>query len=78
MWAHDAALPRLSVPVDHAFHEGDALPGGTTVVAMIFVSFACYGVVSQALFSFGAELAAERQKGWLRRLRWAARTSRTG
>lgn len=50
-------------------NAGDALPGGTTVVAMIFVSFACYGVVSQALFSFGAELAAERQKGWLRRLR---------
>ncbi len=50
-------------------NAGDTLPGGTTVVAMIFVSFACYGVVSQALFSFGAELAAERQKGWLRRLR---------
>ena len=50
-------------------NSGDVLPGGTTVVAMIFVSFACYGVVSQALFSFGAELAAERQKGWLRRLR---------
>ncbi len=50
-------------------NAGEALPGGTTVVAMIFVSFACYGVVSQALFSFGAELAAERQKGWLRRLR---------
>lgn len=50
-------------------NAGDRLPGGTTVVAMIFVSFACYGVVSQALFSFGAELAAERQKGWLRRLR---------
>ena len=50
-------------------NAGDTLPGGTSVVAMIFVSFACYGVVSQALFSFGAELAAERQKGWLRRLR---------
>ena len=50
-------------------NSGSVLPGGTSVVAMIFVSFACYGVVSQALFSFGAELAAERQKGWLRRLR---------
>jgi ABC-2 type transport system permease protein len=48
---------------------GEVLPGGTTVVAMLFVSFCCYGVVSQALFSFGAELAMERQKGWLRRLR---------
>ncbi len=50
-------------------NAGDVLPGGTTVVAMLFVSFCCYGVVSQALFSFGAELATERQKGWLRRLR---------
>lgn len=50
-------------------NAGDVLPGGTTVVALIFVSFSCYGVVSQSLFSFGDELAAERQKGWLRRLR---------
>lgn len=48
---------------------GNRLPDGTTVTAMLFVSFSCYGVVSQALFSFGAELATERQKGWLRRLR---------
>ncbi len=50
-------------------NAGDVLPGGSTVVALIFVSFSCYGVVSQSLFSFGAELATERQKGWLRRLR---------
>lgn len=50
-------------------NTGTELPGGTTVVAMLFVSFSCYGVVSQALFSLGAELALERQKGWLRRLR---------
>ncbi len=50
-------------------NSGETLPAGTTVVAMLFVSFACYGVVSQALFSFGAELAAERLQGWLRRLR---------
>jgi len=49
--------------------SGTVLPEGTTVVAILFVSFCCYGVVSQALFSFGAELATERQKGWLRRLR---------
>lgn len=50
-------------------NSGITLPGGTTVVALLFVSFSCYGVVSQALFSFGAELAAERKAGWLRRLR---------
>ena len=48
---------------------GKALPLGTDVGAMMFVSFGCYGVVSQALFSFGGELATERSKGWLRRLR---------
>ncbi|WP_137120315.1 ABC transporter permease [Segeticoccus rhizosphaerae] len=48
---------------------GKVLPRGTDVGAMMFVSFGCYGVVSQALFSFGGELAAERGKGWLRRLR---------
>lgn len=50
-------------------NAGVTLPGGTTVVALLFVSFSCYGIVSQALFSFGAELASERKAGWLRRLR---------
>jgi ABC-2 type transport system permease protein len=48
---------------------GKALPLGTDVGAMMFVSIGCYAVVSQALFSFGGELATERSKGWLRRLR---------
>lgn len=50
-------------------NAGQSLPGGTSVVALLFVSFACYGIVSQALFTFGADLAEERQQGWLRRLR---------
>lgn len=50
-------------------NSGEVLPDGATIVAMMFVSFSLYGVVSQALFSFGAELAQERQKGWMRRLR---------
>jgi len=50
-------------------NAGQTLPGGTSVVALLFVSFACYGIVSQALFTFGADLAEERQQGWLRRLR---------
>jgi ABC-2 type transport system permease protein len=48
---------------------GEILPLGTDVGAMMFVSIGCYGVVSEALFSFGGELATERSKGWLRRLR---------
>ena len=54
------------------FGLGDAgkiLPLGTDVGAMMFVSIGCYAVVSGALFSFGGELATERSKGWLRRLR---------
>jgi ABC-2 type transport system permease protein len=54
------------------FGLGDAgkiLPLGTDIGAMMFVSIGCYGVVSEALFSFGGELATERSKGWLRRLR---------
>jgi ABC-2 type transport system permease protein len=54
------------------FGLGDAgtlLPRGTDVGAMMFVSIGCYGVVSEALFSFGGELATERSAGWLRRLR---------
>ena len=50
-------------------NAGQSLPGGTSVVALLFVSFACYGIVSQALFTFGADLAEERQQGGRRRLR---------
>jgi len=48
---------------------GKILPHGTDVGAMMFVSMGCYAVVSEALFSFGGELATERSTGWLRRLR---------
>lgn len=62
-------LPVLLYAMFGLPNAGTVLPDGTTVTALMFVSFSCYGVVSQALFSFGAELATERQKGWLRRLR---------
>ncbi len=48
---------------------GKTLPGGTDVAAMMFASIGCYGVVSLAIFTFGADVANERGKGWLRRLR---------
>jgi ABC-2 type transport system permease protein len=48
---------------------GEVLPLGTDIGAMMFVSISCYAVVSEALFSFGGELATERSTGWLRRLR---------
>ena len=64
-----ALLPVILYAMFGLSEAGEVLPGGTDVGAMLFVSFACYGVVSQALFSFGGELAAERERGWLRRLR---------
>ena len=42
---------------------------GMSVAKLMTASFAAYGVVSLAIFSFGSEVASERGKGWLRRLR---------
>lgn len=48
---------------------GERMPGGSDVGAMLLASFAGYGVVSQAIFVFGGDVASERGSGWLRRLR---------
>lgn len=48
---------------------GQVMPGGTDVGAMMFASLSSYGVVSLAIFTFGVDIAQERGKGWLRRLR---------
>jgi ABC-2 type transport system permease protein len=48
---------------------GQIMPGGTDIGAMMFASLSCYGVVSLAIFTFGVDIAQERGKGWLRRLR---------
>ncbi|MFA9429058.1 ABC transporter permease [Egicoccus sp. AB-alg2] len=45
------------------------LPGGTSVGAMMAVSFSAYGIVSLAIFTFGDDLAKERGRGWTRTLR---------
>jgi len=45
------------------------LPDGTSVGAMMAVSFSAYGVVSLSIFTFGDELAKERGRGWTRTLR---------
>ena len=42
---------------------------GTSVGAINVASMTCYGIVSLAIFTFGADVATERGKGWLRRLR---------
>ncbi len=50
-------------------NAGQRLPGGTDVGTILVGSFAAYGVVSLTIFTFGVDVAQERGKGWLRRLR---------
>ncbi len=50
-------------------NAGQRLPGGTDVGAMLVASFSAYAIVSLAIFSFGVDVAGERGRGWLRRLR---------
>jgi ABC-2 type transport system permease protein len=47
---------------------GNELPGGTPVVTLLMGSFAGYGVVSLALFTFGELVAEDRRRGWMRTL----------
>lgn len=50
--------------VDQPAGDGDVSVGALMVASML-----SYGIVSLAIFSFGAEVAQDRGKGWLRRLR---------
>lgn len=44
-------------------------PAGTNVGTFLMASFATYGVMSLAIFTFGVDIANERGRGWLRTLR---------
>lgn len=61
-------LPAILFAMFGLSQAKQTLPSGVGVGVILFGSFACYGVVSQALFSMGADVAQERAKGWLRRL----------
>lgn len=60
------SLPILLYAMFGSAEAGDFLAGGTHVAAMMAVSFAAYGIVSLAIFTFGVDIAQERGKGWLR------------
>jgi ABC-2 type transport system permease protein len=62
-------IPVLLYAMFGLMEAGQILPGGTDVGAMLFASLSCYGVVSLAIFTFGVDIAQERGRGWLRRLR---------
>ncbi|MDQ4489899.1 ABC transporter permease [Sinomonas sp. ASV486] len=61
-------LPAILFAMFGLAQSSQRLPSGTGVGVILFGSFSCYGVVSQALFSMGGDIAQERAKGWLRRL----------
>lgn len=50
-------------------NAGQTMPGGTDVGTMLVASFSAYAVVSIAIFTYGVDVANERARGWLRRLR---------
>lgn len=45
------------------------LPDGTQVRALMMASFAAYGLLSLAIFTFGVDVAQDRKGGWLRLMR---------
>ncbi|MBY5162386.1 ABC transporter permease [Salsipaludibacter albus] len=60
------SVPVLLYAMFGSAQAGEALPAGTSVAAMMAVSFAAYGIVSLAIFTFGVDIARERGQGWLR------------
>ncbi len=63
------AVPVILYAMFGLSNIGQRMTAGTDVGTMLVGSFAAYGVVSLAIFTFGVDVAAERGKGWLRRLR---------
>ncbi len=63
------AVPVILYAMFGLANAGQLMPGGTDVGQILVASFAAYGVVSLAIFTFGVDVAAERRRGWLRRLR---------
>lgn len=63
------AVPIILYAMFGLTNTGQKMPGGTDVGTILIGSFGAYGVVSLAIFTFGVDVAQERGKGWLRRLR---------
>ncbi|QQS01629.1 MAG: ABC transporter permease [Austwickia sp.] len=64
-----AGVPVILYAMFGLSNAGTLLPGGTDVGAMLVASFSAYAVVSLAIFTYGVDVAGERGRGWLRRLR---------
>jgi len=62
------AIPVLLYAMFGLPNGADTFPDGTKVTAVMMASFAAYGVVSLAVFTFGEWVARERGRGWTRTL----------
>lgn len=63
------AVPMILYAMFGLPYVSQTLPSGTRVGAMVMASMACYGIVSLAIFTFGADVAEERAHPWMRRMR---------
>ena len=62
-------IPALLYSMFGLPNDSTWVPGGSTFSTIALGSFAAYGVVSLAIFTFVDELAKERGQGWIRTLR---------
>lgn len=63
------AIPALLYAMIGLPSADQQLPGGTRAGAMLLASWACYGIVSLAIFTFGEYVAHDRASGWSRTMR---------
>lgn len=59
------AIPTLIFPLAFYLMFGVVLPFGSGMATYLVAGYAVFGVLSPALFGFGAGIAQERSNGWL-------------
>lgn len=62
-------IPALLYAMFAMNNDATFVAGGATFQTLAVGSFAAYGIVSLALFTFGGDVARERGSGWIRTLR---------
>lgn len=63
------AIPALLFTMIGLPQADQELPGGTSAGALLLASWASYGIVSLAIFTFGEYVAHDRGSGWARTMR---------
>jgi len=62
----DFVIPTLALPVMFYTLFAVVLPGSNTQAPYLLSTFGVFAVMAPALFGFGAGVAQERERGWLR------------